>query len=275
MIQSDSNHYTSADISGCTSLVTFHLSKNKLTSLDLGTAESLSDINLKDCGLTESQVDYGLITLDGAGKPNGYLDLTGNAAPSADGFVHLDNLKRKGWILVMVPVTGITITVEEGASTITTDNGTLQLSPAVLPTDATDKRVTWLVVNGTGQATISDSGLVTAINNGTVTVMATSNDGSGVYGTLIINISNQIISLNDLPLILGKIIVTSNEIKVFLNDCFISWKADLFNLQGMLLISQIAESDILTFNISTFPSGYYIIVLSQGENVRVANVIKP
>ena len=93
----------------------------------------------------------------------------------------------------MVPVTGITITVEEGTSTITTYNGTLQLSPAVLPTDATDKRVTWLVVNGTGQATISDSGLVTAINNGTVTVMATSNDGSGVYGTLIINISNQII----------------------------------------------------------------------------------
>ena len=42
------------------------------------------------------------------------------------------------------------------------------------------------------KASISSTGLVTAVDNGTVTVRATANDGSGVYGTLTITISNQV-----------------------------------------------------------------------------------
>ncbi len=55
----------------------------------------------------------------------------------------------------MIPVTGITVTGAGGATTITTDNGTLQLTATVTPTDATNKTVTWSIVNGTGQATIN------------------------------------------------------------------------------------------------------------------------
>ena len=39
----------------------------------------------------------------------------------------------------------------------------------------------------------SSTGLLTATDNGTVTARATANDGSGVYGTLTITISNQVI----------------------------------------------------------------------------------
>ncbi len=93
----------------------------------------------------------------------------------------------------VTPVTGITVTGAGGATTITTDNGTLQLTATVTPSDATNKTVTWSVVNGTGQATINSTGLVTAVANGTVTARATANDGSGVVGSLVITISNQII----------------------------------------------------------------------------------
>ena len=93
----------------------------------------------------------------------------------------------------VIPVTGITVTGASGATTITTDNGTLQLTATVTPSDATNKTVTWSVVNGTGQATINSTGLVTAVSNGTVTARATANDGSGVVGSLIITISGQII----------------------------------------------------------------------------------
>ncbi len=74
-----------------------------------------------------------------------------------------------------------------------TDNGTLQLTATVTPSDATNKTVTWSIVNGTGQATINTTGLVTAVSNGTVTARATANDGSGVVGSLVITISNQVI----------------------------------------------------------------------------------
>ena len=88
-------------------------------------------------------------------------------------------------------VTSITVTGEASATTITTAGGTLQMSAAVLPVDATDSTVTWSVVDGTGHATISSTGLLTASLDGTVTVVATANDESGIVGQLEITLSNQ------------------------------------------------------------------------------------
>ena len=92
-----------------------------------------------------------------------------------------------------IPVSSISVTGAGGSSQITSDNGTLQLTATVTPTNATNQTVTWSLVNGTGQASISSTGLVTAITSGTVTARATANDGTGIYGTLVITISNQTI----------------------------------------------------------------------------------
>ena len=59
----------------------------------------------------------------------------------------------------VIPVTGITVTGAGGSSLITSDNGTLQSTVTVTSSDATDKTVTWSIVNGTGQATINTAGL--------------------------------------------------------------------------------------------------------------------
>ena len=64
--------------------------------------------------------------------------------------------------------------------------------------DATNKTVTWSVINGTGTATINSSGLLQAVSNGTVTVRATANDGSGVFGERLITISNQVIPVSSI-----------------------------------------------------------------------------
>lgn len=189
------NHYTSADISGCTNIHEFSLSGSHLSTLNLGTPGHLIYVRLNDCGLTTAQMDYVLQTLDANNQPGGYLEIADNAAPSATGLVHLNNLKNKGWqvYISITPVTSITVTGAGGVNTISSDNGTLQLSATALPANATDKSVTWSIENGTGQASISSSGLVTAVINGTATARATANDGSEVSGTLLITISNQLI----------------------------------------------------------------------------------
>ena len=74
---------------------------------------------------------------------------------------------------------------------ITTDKGTYQVKAVVLPIDTTDKSLTWEISNGMDKANVNQSGLVTAAKNGTATVKATVNDGSGVFGTLDIIITNQ------------------------------------------------------------------------------------
>src|SRR5690606_23716362 len=94
-----------------------------------------------------------------------------------------------------IPVSSITVTGAGGATAITQDNGTLTLTATVLPSNATNKTVTWSISNGTGQATISTTGVVTAVANGTVTARATANDGSGVFGELVITITDQFVAV--------------------------------------------------------------------------------
>ena len=94
-----------------------------------------------------------------------------------------------------IPVTAIAVSSQNGASTITTKSGTLQMLANVLPENAIDKTVTWSVTNGTGSATISDSGLLTAVSDGTVAVKATAKDGSNVVSNeFTVAISGQNIS---------------------------------------------------------------------------------
>jgi len=90
----------------------------------------------------------------------------------------------------LVDVTAINLAGEGDATTIDTDKGTLQINAEILPADATDKRIVWSVSNIT-LASVTQEGLVTAINDGVVTITVRALDGSGVSGTIDITNSNQ------------------------------------------------------------------------------------
>jgi hypothetical protein len=107
----------------------------------------------------------------------------GNMSTASDGTITYTNAVL-GAAAATIPVTSVTVT---GGTGVTAGN-TLQMSATVLPTTATVQSVTWSIVNGTGSATISTAGLLTAGSAGTVTVTATANDGSGAKGSLTITI---------------------------------------------------------------------------------------
>ena len=96
-----------------------------------------------------------------------------------------------------IPVTGITVTGAGDATTIATAGGTLQMSAAITPAEATNQAVTWSVTPA-GLATIDAAGLLTAVANGTVTVTATAADGSNVSGTLAVTITGQPIRVSSI-----------------------------------------------------------------------------
>lgn len=77
-------------------------------------------------------------------------------------------------------VSDITVSTPGNVSKILTKNGTLQISAEVLPTNANQK-VLWTVIPGTGNATISNTGLLTSVSNGTVQVKARALD---VWGSV-------------------------------------------------------------------------------------------
>ncbi|WP_141692628.1 Ig-like domain-containing protein [Paenibacillus pectinilyticus] len=92
-----------------------------------------------------------------------------------------------------VPVTKIQISGANNVQTITV-NSTLQMTSVVTPVNADNGSITWSVVgtNGTATnlATMSSTGLLTAVKEGTVKVIATANDGTGVTASQFITISS-------------------------------------------------------------------------------------
>lgn len=87
-----------------------------------------------------------------------------------------------------VAVTNITVS---GSGTISTRGGTLQLTASASPDNAANKAVTWSIQSGGTFADISDNGLLTAKANGSVTVRAAAQDGSGIYGEITVAITGQ------------------------------------------------------------------------------------
>ena len=99
----------------------------------------------------------------------------------------------------VVDVFGVTIITQDNApAAITTNEGTLQLTGIVAPTNATNTNVTWSVTTGEGLATLSDNGLVTAIANGTVTIRATSVSNPAIYDEQEVVITNQYVAVTAL-----------------------------------------------------------------------------
>ena len=162
-----------------------------------------------------------------------------------------------------VPVTAISISGAGGLTSITEENGTLQLTATITPSNATNKTVTWLIVNGTGQATISPTGLVTAISEGDVTAIATANDGSGVTATFDILI--EYTQYNDF-----NIIVRENYVEVYFDEDHTGYRLSLYNLMGELKQQKIINGTTCQFDTGNLPRGIYIMSLSTSaiHNVK-------
>jgi uncharacterized protein YjdB len=95
------------------------------------------------------------------------------------------------------PVTGIVITGDTATQFIYKLSGvnTKQLAAGVSPQDATDKTVTWSSSND-AIAGVSQTGLVTFKGKeGTVTIKAAANDGSGKFGTKVYTVKRNVTSI--------------------------------------------------------------------------------
>ena len=97
-----------------------------------------------------------------------------NAGAIAEGWTNLDDAGRITLDKIDESIFIDKITIADGS--INTDKGTLQMEPVIEPANASNKILKWTIEGGTGQAKISNTGLITAISNGTVIVKATADD---------------------------------------------------------------------------------------------------
>ena len=94
-------------------------------------------------------------------------------------------------------VTEITVTAEDGQTEIEVEE-TLQLTEAVEPQNAANKEVRWSS-SDTAKATVSQTGVVTAVGEGEVTITAAAKDGSNVTGTIKLTIKSKTVPDTSIP----------------------------------------------------------------------------
>ena len=133
--------------------------------------------------------------------------------PSAGYYKQNGNSVRCIYSPVAPIQSSIEITTENNvAAAISVNQGTLQLQASILPATM-DQSVTWSLTNNPGLATISSTGLVSALQNGTVRAIAVSVADNSLQATLDITISNQYtaaVSLtvsteNNVPAVIGQL----------------------------------------------------------------------
>lgn len=90
-------------------------------------------------------------------------------------------------VLVVQPITRVTLSAPEKSVYV---GGTLTLTPAYTPEDATVKTVTWQSLNEK-VATVDENGVVTGVGRGNVNIKATAADGSGRTASYAVRVMQQ------------------------------------------------------------------------------------
>ncbi len=200
----------------------------------------------------------GLVTAVSNGKVSAVASSTDGSAVS--GIIEITITNQ------MIPVSGIMIVAEEGTTVISAAKGTLQLTTEVLPEHATNKSVDWSVENVTGKAVVNTSGLVTGIEDGVVTVVASAKDGSGVTSSLEIKINK------NKPLVA---VVHDGLLRVPLEGDYTGYRLSLIDIRGRLIKELFVNGNLCEFNVSSLPSGIYILSLARSGIVNVTKILIP
>jgi hypothetical protein len=170
------------------------------------TANGTLQMNSTIYPLTASQtVAWSLVPVSGAASINtgGLVTASANGTVWAKAVAVQDNTVSDSVLITIsgqaiVNVTSIAVSTLGGVpALINTNNGSLQMIATLLPANA-NQAVTWSIVPVTGTANSNSSGLVTANTNGTVWAKAVSVQNAAMKDSVLITISNQIITITSL-----------------------------------------------------------------------------
>jgi len=169
------------------------------------------------------------------------------------------------------PVTAVAVAGTGGATAIAVNAGTLQMIATVTPDTACVKEVTWSV-DKPEIATISATGLLTALTNGTVTVTARANDGSYKSGTATITVSNQGDGVND---------VSADAVQMVPNPAqdFIMIKSPqraqvtISNITGAVVLITEVDPNV-AIQVSHLKAGLYIVNVKSGNQDKMFRLVK-
>jgi uncharacterized protein YjdB len=151
-------------------------------NLTLGGASNLSTVTLKALSILPAKASYKKLAISSSNKSVATVSSSGVVTAKGPGtctitFTAKDGSGTKATCTITVKqlTTGVTLTTPQSIISV---GGSVKVIAAVIPTTATNKSVTFTSSN-TAVATVDADGNVTGVSAGTVTITATTNDGTG------------------------------------------------------------------------------------------------
>ena len=168
-------------------------------------------------------------------------------------------------VIINIPVSDVEII---GAADITANNGTLQLGVNILPVDATDKTVTWSST-APSIATVNDTGLVTAVANGDIKIMAAANDGSGEADSVDINVSGQTIPVIGVSIFAVDTITVGETITLIADIS--PYNATIKSVRWNVDNSNIASIDTTSGILTGIAAGEVVVTVTTEDGSKTAS----
>lgn len=172
-----------------------------------------------------------------------------------------------------IAVSSIYVDAIGGATTINGLGKTLQMTANILPTNATNQNLFWSVNNT--NASINQTGLLSTFATGSVIIKATATDGSSIFGTKEITITNDNSIYNyeyD-----NEITLNPNPAQDFINieskNQFIN-SITIYDISGKIIFYEQLDTKIKTIDINQFSKGTYFIKLNTKNNIIIKKFIK-
>ena len=128
---------------------------------------------------------------------------------------------------------------------------TMQLTVTVLPEDATDKTVTW-TSSDEAVATVNTDGLVTAVAPGETIITATTNDGSELSATCVVNVTSPVTPpTNENQFVVTNISAKHGDVVVIPvalinSQTFAAFQTDIFLPEGFSIVTDEDSEHIVT-----------------------------
>jgi len=175
-----------------------------------------------------------------------------------------------------VAVHEIYIYSESGETEVNVEES-IQLLADVFPFDATNREIIWTISkSSSGEAAVTQNGLLSGISLGTVKVVAFATDGSGVNCPLEITVSDHT-GINELQ---------RRDVRIYPNPgkgLFYLDHADnpikliqIFNVDGSVIMELIPGpgSPIFCIDMQSYPAGPYFMKIFSRNELYIKRVIK-
>lgn len=229
---------------------------------------SWAEIVSAGAGSSETMAKYALPVTPG--DLLGVFQVAGQETTSW-GAVSGDTLWVGAWTPDMVE--SVAIEADGGATEISDVGGTLQLTAVVTPEDVYNDTVAWSV-DDPAIATIDDTGLLTAVDDGDVTITATAEDGSGAEATIVITISGQHVGIHAVTQKPVRIYPNPVSDILYIEGADTGSRLEILSTSGQLVKRVENMTGNMTLDVSDMPDGMYIVRTFREEAVETIKLIK-